>query len=119
MTHDHEDLLRRLTVGDEGATASTVCLSESTAAPGLGPKHTALVRLAGLMAMSAPTAAYQWCVDLALAAGATDDEVVGVLIGVAPVVGTARVVAAAPELARALGYDLDGALEHRDGPDTR
>ena len=36
-------------------------------------------------------------------------------IAVAPTVGMARVVSAAPELALALGYDVDAALEARDG----
>ena len=43
-------------------------------------------------------------------AGASAAEVVDVLVGVLPVVGAARVVAAAPRLAMALGYDTD-ALE--------
>ena len=38
-------------------------------------------------------------------------EIVGVLIAVAPTVGLARVVSAAPELALAIGYDVDAALE--------
>ena len=33
------------------------------------------------------------------------------LIGIVPVVGLPRVVAAAPKLALALGYDIDEALE--------
>ena len=57
---------------------------------------------------------YQSSVELALAAGATVDEIVGCLIAVAPVIGLARVVSAAPELALALGYDVDAALETRD-----
>ena len=36
-----------------------------------------------------------------------DDEVTGVLMSVAPIVGIARVASAAPELASALGYELD------------
>jgi hypothetical protein len=47
--------------------------------------------------------------------GATFDEIVGCLIAVAPVVGLARVVSAAPELALALGYDVDAALEATGG----
>jgi alkylhydroperoxidase/carboxymuconolactone decarboxylase family protein YurZ len=46
-------------------------------------------------------------VHVALAAGATDEEIVGVLAAVAPVVGSARVNAAAPALGRALGYEVD------------
>jgi 4-carboxymuconolactone decarboxylase len=53
-------------------------------------------------------------VDAALTAGATADEVTGTLVAVAPITGLARVVAAAPEVAHALGYDLDQAFEGLD-----
>ena len=66
--------------------------------------------------MRAPSS-YQSTIDLALAAGACNDEIVGILIAVAPIVGLARVVSAAPELALALGYDLDAALEAPEGDD--
>ena len=46
-------------------------------------------------------------VELATAAGATDDEIVGVLLAIAPAVGNARVVGVAPSLGLALGYDFD------------
>ena len=51
---------------------------------------------------------------MALAAGATVDEIVGVLIAVAPNVGLARIVSAASEVALAIGYDIDAALESDD-----
>ena len=46
-------------------------------------------------------------VEQALEAGATESELVEVLITVAPAAGLARVVAAAPRLATALGYDIE------------
>ena len=45
------------------------------------------------------------------AAGATADEIVGVALAIAPVIGLTRVVSAAPELALSLGYDINDALE--------
>ena len=45
--------------------------------------------------------------DEAIGAGATAAEIVDVLIGVLPIVGLPLVVAAAPKLALALGYDTD------------
>jgi len=48
-------------------------------------------------------------------AGATAAEIVDVLIGVIPIVGLPRAVAAAPKLALALGYDTDDALEPQSG----
>ena len=52
--------------------------------------------------------------EVALASGATYDEIVGILIAVAPAVGLGRVVSAAPELGLALGYDVASALEARN-----
>ena len=53
-------------------------------------------------------------VQAGLDAGATYDEIVGTLIAVMPIVGIARVVAAAPNLALAVGYDVSEALEVHD-----
>lgn len=64
-----------------------------------------LVRLGALVALGAATASLRRTVELARGAGATEDELVGVLVAVAPTVGLARVVAAAPKLAIAIGYD--------------
>lgn len=57
---------------------------------------------------------HQSVVGAPLASGATVEEIVGVLIAVAPTVGVARIVSAAPELALAVGYDIDSALERFD-----
>jgi alkylhydroperoxidase/carboxymuconolactone decarboxylase family protein YurZ len=54
---------------------------------------------------------YHWSVGAALDAGATPEEILGVLIAVAPISGVARVVLATPEVALSLGYDLDAAFE--------
>ena len=53
----------------------------------------------------------QQAVTHALAAGATNDEIVAPLQALPPVTGTARVVQCAPKLALALGYDVEDALE--------
>ena len=53
-------------------------------------------------------------VTAALETGVTFDEVVGSLLALAPLIGTERLVAIAPELARALEYDIDEALERVD-----
>ncbi len=68
----------------------------------------ALVRIAALIALDAPPAAYGRQVATALEAGASAEDILGVLRAVAPQVGTARVVAAAPELMLALGLPLPG-----------
>ena len=77
----------------------------------LDPRTLALVRLGAVVAVGASPVTYQWATEVALAAGASDEEIVGTLLAVAPVSGLARAVHAAPELAIALGYDVDEALD--------
>ena len=57
----------------------------------------------------------EWSAGRALAAGASEDEIADVLLAIAPVAGLGRVVAAAPDVATALGYDITAALEEPDG----
>ena len=108
MTLDYMDRLRRLTINDEQFgdeyASGTAELAE------LDPKALALVRLAGLVAVGGATSSFSAHSDAAIGAGATPDEMVDVLCGLLPVVGLPRVVAAAPHLAMALGYDVDAAL---------
>jgi 4-carboxymuconolactone decarboxylase len=107
----HEDLLRRLALNDEGAVesvlGSTIGGTRETERSALDAKAHALVRLAGVIALESASASYQWVVAAAVAAGATDDEIVGVLAALVPVVGLVRANSAAPELALAIGCDLD------------
>jgi alkylhydroperoxidase/carboxymuconolactone decarboxylase family protein YurZ len=81
----------------------------------LDPKSLALVRLAALVAVGGAVASYGAQADAAVNAGATAAEIVDALVGVVPVVGMPRVVAAAPKLALALGFDV----EELDGPAGR
>src|SRR5215469_628317 len=66
----------------------------------------ALVKIAALVALDAAPASYLLQVQLALDAGASPREILGVLTAVAPQAGMARVVAAAPEIMLALGLEL-------------
>lgn len=66
----------------------------------------ALVKIAALIALDAPPASYAFQVTMAVEAGATAEEILGVLRAVAPQVGGPRVVAAAPEIMLALGLEL-------------
>jgi hypothetical protein len=89
--------------------------------PGIGPscldeRADALVRLAALVAMRAPATSYRGVVDVALAGGATVEEVIGTMIAVASTVGLSRVVPATEGLALGLGYDIEAALERHDKP---
>jgi len=78
---------------------------------GLDPKTHAMVTLAALLAVDAAPSSYNANAELALASGASLDEIIGILIAIAPAVGLGRVVSAAPELGLALGYDVEAALE--------
>ncbi len=108
----YKETLRCLALNDEGFVESVLGLGRDTVdVSGLDQKTHALVRLGAALAVDAAPSSYQSAIDPALAAGATIDEIVGTLIAVAPTVGLARVVSAAPELALALGYDLEAAFE--------
>ena len=66
-----------------------------------------LARIAALAAVGAPPASYLVNAGTAVDAGVTLEDVQGVLIAVAPIVGTARVVSAASNLAAALGFAIE------------
>ena len=68
------------------------------------------------MASGSPAVCLEWSTARALAAGATQDEITDVLLAIAPVTGLGRVVSAAPDVATALGYDIEAALEQLDDP---
>jgi len=84
---------------------------ERTSSLATWTKTLALVRLAALVAVGGAVPSYGAHADAAVDAGATAAEIVDVLVGVIPVVGLPAVVATAPKLAIALGYDTREALE--------
>jgi 4-carboxymuconolactone decarboxylase len=110
-----QETLRRLAMIDEG-------FIENEARLGLGlpktsvldPKTMTLLQIAALAGGGAPAVCLEWSVGRALAAGASEDEIGDVLVAIAPVAGLGRVVAAAPGVATALGYDVAAALEEPD-----
>ena len=113
---EYKETLRRLALNDERFVESVLGMGHDTVEVSrLDQKTHALVRLGASLAIDAAPSSYQSNVEVALAAGANIDEIVGTLIAVAPTVGLARVVSAAPELALALGYDVDAALEELGG----
>jgi 4-carboxymuconolactone decarboxylase len=110
---EYKTHLRRLAVHDEALLEAIA--SDGSAFTGLIDERTAaLVRLAATIAVDAAPHSFQHAVALALAAGATSDEIVASLEAVTPVTGAARVVQSAPKVALALGYDVDAALERHD-----
>ena len=92
------DLLERMTV----ASLETSSLDERTLM---------LVRIGALVAVDAPPASYLLNLGAAGQAGVDEEQVRGVLAAVAPIVGTARVAAAAGSIAQALGFALELELQ--------
>jgi len=78
-------------------TAASVEQSE------LDPRSLMLVRLAALAAVDAPPVSYLMNLAVASDVGVAAEDVEQVLIGIAPVVGTARVASASGKIARAFG----------------
>jgi alkylhydroperoxidase/carboxymuconolactone decarboxylase family protein YurZ len=66
-----------------------------------------IARIAALAAVGAPAASYLTNAGAAVDVGITLEDVQGVLIAVAPIVGTPRVVSASVNIARALGFALE------------
>ena len=109
---DREETLRRLTLGDDAYLDAL--LDERQAAPatvGLNWVGEALVKLGALAATDGSDLAWQQTVGCALDAGLTADEVVDALVVLAPVIGRTRVMAIAPKVAHATGFDVDRAIE--------
>ena len=64
-----------------------------------------LVRIAALVAMDAPPASYLINIGAADYMGVDAEKLQGVLLAIAPIVGTARVASAASKVVRALGLE--------------
>ena len=77
----------------------------------LVPRELMLARFAALAAVDAPPASYLANLGAAADSGVTAQDVQDVLVAVAPVVGTARVVSAAGNVTRALGFAIAVAEE--------
>ena len=77
--------------------------ADSIEAATLDAETLMLVRIAALVAVDAPPASYLMNLGAAGEIGVDADKVRGVLIGVAPIVGTARVASATGKIVRALG----------------
>ena len=112
QTARFQEMLRRLAVIDEGFLEDQARLGlKLSAAAALHPKTTALLRVGAAVALGSSPVCLEWSTGRALAAGASEDEIADVLLAIVPVVGLGRVVTAAPQLAMALGYDIEAALE--------
>ena len=110
----YKEHLRRLAVHDNALLDALSSDAGSSLTSGIDEKTAALVRVGATIAVDAAPYSFQHAISLALAAGATNDEIVASLEAVTPVTGAARVVQCAPKVALALGYDVDAALERHE-----
>jgi alkylhydroperoxidase/carboxymuconolactone decarboxylase family protein YurZ len=99
-----------------GSTSETPVLdvlsnmtADSIAASTLDPQTLMLVRIAALAAVDAPPISYALNLEAAAAAGLDVDQVRGVLIAIAPIVGTPRVVSATGSIVDALEIAIETA----------
>ena len=111
-----QETLRRLAMIDEGFVEDQAGLGLGLVkTSALDPKTAALLQVAVSVAIGSAAVGLEWSTGRALSAGATEEEIADVLLAIAPVAGLGRVVAAAPDVAIALGYDIAAALEEPDG----
>jgi alkylhydroperoxidase/carboxymuconolactone decarboxylase family protein YurZ len=83
--------------------------ADSIEASNLDPETLMLVRIAALASIDAPPASYLVNLGAAAEIGIGEDEVREVLIGIAPIVGTARIASATGNIVRALGFAIEAA----------
>ena len=81
--------------------------AESLEASSLDEQSLMLVRIAALVAVDAPPASYLLNLEAAGKVGVDEEQILGVLTAIAPIVGTARVASAAGKMARALGLAIE------------
>jgi alkylhydroperoxidase/carboxymuconolactone decarboxylase family protein YurZ len=85
----------------ETLAAMTTASLENTS---LDAQTLVLVRIAALAAVGAPAASYLLHLGAGQEVGLTLEDVEGVLVGVAPIIGSPRVVAASDAIHDALGF---------------
>ena len=78
----------------------------SIAAGTLPAREHMIARIAALAAVGAPAASYLLNAGTAVEVGVTLEDVQGVLVAVAPIAGTPRIVSAAANIAKALGFAI-------------
>jgi len=108
-----ETLLRLAMIGEGFVKDEAGLALGSAATSALDPKTATLLQVGASVTIGPSPVCLQWSITRAMAAGATEDEIADVLLAIAPVTGLGR-IAAAPDVAIALGYDVTAALEELD-----
>jgi 4-carboxymuconolactone decarboxylase len=88
-------------------------IADTYEASGLDPQTFMLVRMAALATLDAAPASWLMNISVGGEAGLAPEQILGTLIAIAPVIGTARIVSAASHINRAfyLAGELAGAAE--------
>ncbi len=103
MTNPNETL-SMLSQGDLSVLNTLMRMTEgSLEESGLDPETFMLVRIAALATLDAAPASWLVNIKVSGEAGLTPERIIGTLIAIAPLVGTARVVSAAGSIVEALG----------------
>ena len=101
---------RKTPIADEAATPVLDLLATMTEAAvetsSLDPAAQILLRFAALVALDAAPASYLFHFGAGAEQGLTMEDAQQVLITLAPLVGTARIVSASSKISRALGFAL-------------
>jgi hypothetical protein len=94
----------------------------SIARSNLEAREHMIARIAAMVAVNAPATSYLLNAGTASDVGITLEDVQGVLIAIAPIVGTPRIVSAAGNITKALGFaimvaeaELEAELEAEEG----
>jgi 4-carboxymuconolactone decarboxylase len=107
-----EESLCRLAIGDQTLIAKLArSADEEPGAARLDELTESLIRVAVLVPLDAPRSSYQSAIGAAIRGGASLEDLLATLAATIPAVGAPRVVSAAPRIAVAAGYDVDGAIE--------
>ena len=109
---------------DETPVSDTLAVMTATSLENsdLPPREFMIARIAALVAVDAPAISYALNAVPASDSGITLDDVQGLLVAVAPIVGTARIVSATTNIAEGLGFvialaeaELEAELEAEAG----
>ncbi len=113
-TQNAEANIKGLAQGDPKVLETLTQMTKGTLErSGLDDQTYMLVRMAALVASDAAPVSYLVNLGIAAEAGIPLDKVVGTMVAVAPVVGTARITSAASKMVRAgiLGSELAGSID--------
>jgi len=117
MRPTFQETLRRLAIADRRLVAELLVDDPAaTDRSDLDARSLTIARVAALVAHGGSAQTFRSTIGDALEADVTPDEIVGVVLATAPVLGITTIVDVASKVALALDYDVDGALEALEPP---